>query len=334
MTEASPAPGVAGPVPTSAGLTLRGLAQQRPAGSILDATSLGDIARWRSDTVGAALDLTAADGTLTLTVDDNVKQYSSLGNRVYPVDAAQPVPIVLAGPPPQPWQTTDASVISFGGTVDQVRVAGTASVLPVLGTKGILVDLDTARRIAGDANLGGDYQVWLAADAPATVLPALEKAGLKVVGDESVAATAARLDSQGSAVVVRFAVLCGFIALLLAAAAVAVAAAVDRRPQADQLRSLRTQGLSRRAAVLVAYAGPAVLVLSGLIGGLIAAALASPLARVSAPRFTDGWAVLALPDPLGPAALAVAALVAVVVLGVTCWLSARPLARRLRGGAR
>jgi hypothetical protein len=86
--------------------------------------------------------------------------------------------------------------------------------------------------------------------------------------------------------------------------------------------------------VLVAYAGPAVLVLSGLIGGLIAAALASPLARVSAPRFTDGWAVLALPDPLGPAALAVAALVAVVVLGVTCWLSARPLARRLRGGAR
>lgn len=334
LVSSPPPGGKPGAMPPDTDITIRRLTQQQPAGTVLGADTLGDIARWRSGDDGPGLALTAARGVLELTAVADPLGQSPPGNQVYAVDSALPVPIVLAGPPPSSWQTADATVIAFGGIPNAVRVVGTARVLPALGPHGMLVDLDTARRVAGGADLGGDYQVWLAPDAPASVRPALQRAGLTVTGDDSVTATAADLDSRGSAVAARFAVLAGFIALLLAAAAVAVTAAVDRRPQADQLRSLRTQGLSRRAAVLVAYAGPVSLIIAGLIGGVLAAVLAGPVARVTAPGFTDGWAVIALPGPLGPPALTVAALVAAMVLGATGWLSARPLARRLRGGAR
>lgn len=326
--------GQPGQVPRQAQVTIRGLSQQNPAGDILDAARLADISRWRAGTNGAALDLAATDGALTLSVDENVLRAPALGNQVYAVDAPLPVPIVLAGEPSSLWHTADASVFSFGGGSTPVRVAGTAGVLPVLGATGMLVDLDTARRVSADADPGGTFQVWLAKGAPESVVGALTAAGLTVVGDDSVPARAERLASQGSAVAVRFGLLCAAIALLLAAAAVAVAAAVDRGPLTGQLGDLRTQGLSRRAAVVVAYAGQAAPVLVGLLGGLAAAAVASPVALVSAPRFTDGWQVIALPDALGRDALGAAGLIALAALGLTCWLSARPLARRLRGGAR
>ena len=321
-------------LPQHGEVTIRGLSQQNPAADILDASNLGDIARWRAGVSAGALGLTAADGALTLTIDETIPVPPALDNQVYAVDAPLPVPIVLAGPPPLPWQTNDASVFSFGGGTNPVRVAGTASVLPGLGVAGMLVDLDTVRRVGADAEGGGTFQVWLAADAPESVVAALRQAGLSVIGADSVPARSARLAQQGSAVTVRFGLFCAAIALLLAAAAVAVAAAVDRRPQADQLQALRTQGLPRRAAVAVAYSGQAALVVAALIGGLVAAALADPLARVSAPRFTDGWQVIGPPDALGPAALAAAGLVAVAVLGLTAWLSARSLARRVGGGQR
>ena len=320
--------------PAHADVTIHGLSQQNPAADILDAGSLADISRWRSGVVGDGVDLTAIDGTLTLRIDQTIPPAAVLGNQVFAVDAPLPVPVVLAGPQPLPWQTNDASVFSFGGGTNPVRVVGTAGVLPALGAKGMLVDLDTVRRVAADANAGGTFQVWLTADAPESIVAALRTAGLNLIGEDSVRARSARLAAQGSAVSARFGLLCAAIALLLAAAAVAVAAAVDRGPQADHLQSLRTQGLPRRTAVAVAYSGQVALVLAGLAGGLVAAAVANPLARVSAPRFTDGWQVIGLPDALGPGALGAAGLIALVVLGLVCWLSARPLARRLRAGAR
>ena len=329
-----PAPGEQpGSIPIGANVTIRGLSQQGPARDILDPARLADIARWHSGTFGPALDLAAADGGLTLSVDANFLRQSPIGNEVYPVDTPQPVPIVLAGPEPLPWRTSDA-VVSFGREPSPVRVVAGASVLPVLGLKGMLVDLDTVRRIAADTDTGGTMQVWLTADAPASIVPALTRAGLQVISDDSGPARSERLAGQGSAVAAQFALLCAAIALLLAAAAVAVAAAVDRGAQAEQLQALRTQGLPRRATVVIAYAGQAGLLVAGLLGGLAAAALATPLAEVSAPRFTDGWQVIALPDPLSPAALAGAALIALIVLGFTCWLSARALARRAGEGVR
>jgi putative ABC transport system permease protein len=72
----------------------------------------------------------------------------------------------------------------------------------------------------------------------------------------------------------------------------------------------------------------------GLLGGLLAAELARPLAETAVPPFTDGWSVLPPPTPLSVAAVAMAALAGLIVLGLVGWLSVLPLVRRLREGAR
>ncbi|MGX6607131.1 FtsX-like permease family protein [Micromonosporaceae bacterium Da 78-11] len=322
-------------------VTVRGLTQQGPAATVpdsaatvLDSAALADIARWRPGTTGAALDIAAADGALRMAVDQNSAGYPQIGVEVWAVDTALPVPVVLAGPAEQTWQFDEPNLFSFGGSPIPVRVAGTATALPVLGTAGVLTDLDTARRIIGDTSPPGEFQVWLAPTADPGIVDALTRTGLTVLDDRSLTGHAARLAQQAPSAVARFTLLCGLIGLLLAAAALAVAGAVDRRTRLEQLRALRVQGLPRRAASVTAWSGTAALIVAALLGGVAAAALAQPLARVEVPAFTDGWAVLPAPTALDPAALAVAGTLALLVLGLTGWLSVLPLIRRLREGSR
>jgi putative ABC transport system permease protein len=320
--------------PRGGRLTIRSLTQQDPAAEVLDTGRLTDISRWHSDLAGAALDVATDDGGLTVSTDANEMEFSVAGTAVYAVDAGLPVPIVLAGAEPAPWRLGDRSLLSLGEGATPVRVVGATGVLPVLGPAGILVDFDAGRRIAADADPRGTLQVWLADGAPPSIVEVLRRGGLTVIGDESAAARADRLADQGPAVAARFALLAGVIALLLAAAAVAVTAAVDRGPQLEQFGALRTQGLSRRIAVAGGWAGLATLVVTGLAGGVLAAAIARPVARTQAPPFIDGWRVIAPPVSLSGRTLLVAALIAMAVLGVTAWLSVRPLVRRLRGVVR
>jgi hypothetical protein len=213
-------------------------------------------------------------------------------------------------------------------------VAATASVLPVLGPSGIMMDFDASRRIAADADLRGDFQVWLAPNAPNSLTAALTRAGLIITGQDSVDARADQLAEQGPAIVVRFGLLAAGIGVLLAAAAIAVTAAVDREPQLEQADALRAQGLSRRIAATAGWAGLAGLVAAGLIGGVIAALIAHPVAGTVAPPFIDGWRVVAAPGALGRPALLLAVSAALAALGLTTLLAVRPLVRRLRGSTR
>jgi hypothetical protein len=248
---------------------------------------------------------------------------------VWAVDTALPLPVVLAGPPSATWEFGEPNLVSLGGAPIPVRVAGTAAALPVLGRNGVLVDLEASRRIVGDANPPAQYQVWLAPGAGRAVVDRLVKAGIDVSADQSVASRSAQLAEQAPAAVTRFSLICGVVALLLAAAAIGVAGAVDRRIRLAQLTALRVQGLAGRTAVVTAYAGPAVLIGAGLIGGLLASAIARPLARITVPAFTDGWAVLAPPSALGGMALLLAGIAALVALGLIGWLSVLPLLLRL-----
>jgi putative ABC transport system permease protein len=325
------------PPPADAVVTIESLTQQGPDAGILDTARLTDLSRWHSDLAGAGMDLAAASRSgagLTISVDANPLGFPTVGNEVYAVDAPLPLPVLVAGAAPAPWQFGDPSLLSFGAGATPVRLAGTAAVLPVIGAQGMMIDLDATWRIAADATLGGTFQVWLGADAPPSIVDALTREGLGVVADDSVRARSDRLAEQGTAIGVRFGLLAAVLGLLLAAATVAVTAAVDRGQQITQLTALRVQGLPRRAAVVSGYAGLTALIGSGLLGGLVAAAIAGPVSRVAAPAFTDRWTVLAPPDPLTVLVLVLAGLVALVVLGLTGWLSVLPLIRRLRGGDR
>ena len=326
--------GRTGPAAFGTAVTVRGLTQQDPAATVLDGSALADITRWRAGTVGAAMDIAASDGALRMAIDNNLAGFPDADDEVWAVDTALPMPIVLAGEPPAEWQFAEPGLHSLGGAMSPVRLVGTARALPVLGTAGVLIDLDASRRIIGDASTSGSYQVWLAPGAGAGVVAALKQNGLSIVADDSVPALSGRLGRQGPSADSRFALLAGVIGLLLAAATVAVAGAVDRRTRLDELTALRVQGLNQPTAVVAGWAGTAGLIVAGLIGGLLAAVLAQPLARTTVPGFTDGWAVLAPPTPLSAAAVALAALVALVALGLVGWLSVLPLVRRLREGAR
>jgi putative ABC transport system permease protein len=334
LTTPAEADGRTAPAPAGTAVTVRGLIQQNPPATILDRGALGDITRWRSGTSGAAMDVAAAGGVLRMAVDKNSVELPQVGFQVYAVDTVVPLPIVLAGPPPASWRFAEPALSSFGGSPVPVRVAGTAAALPVLGRAGVLVDLDAARRLTGDANPAGQFQVWLGPGARAGIVDRLTAGGLVVLGDDTVTGRAGRLGEQGPSAASRFGLVAGVVALLLAAAAVAVAAAVDRRTRLDELRALRAQGLPGRVAVATGWAGTAALVLAGLLGGIAAAAVARPLARTGVPPFTDGWDVLPPPAALGAAPLAVAGSVALAVLGLTAWLSVRPLIRRLREAGR
>ncbi|GIF17814.1 hypothetical protein BJ973_009222 [Actinoplanes tereljensis] len=318
------------PPPAGAAATVQGLTQQGPDAVVLDATNLGDIARWRPGTLGAALDVTATGGTLRLSVDANPAGLPQIGDAVYAVDTTLPLPIVKAGPPLPDWQFTEPALFAIDGPGVPVRIAGTARALPVVGRTGVLVDLDASRRILGDTDAPGDYQVWLSAEAGAGTVRALTAAGLTVTQDASIGGRAAVLADQAPAVTSRFALVAGVVALLLAAAAIGVAGAVDRRTRLEQLRALRVQGLAGRVAVAVAYAGTAGLIGAGVLAGIGAAVLARPLARVTVPAFTDGWDVLPLPSALGGVTVAIALPAALVVLGLTGLLAVLPLIRRLR----
>ena len=326
--DGEPAPGT---------LTVTSLAQRNPPATLLAPAELGDVRRWRTDFAVVALRVTATAAGLSLSAaPDQPGQVA--GAAVYPIDLPVPVPIVLAGQQPSPWRFDEATTTRFGGRPVPVRVAGTARVLPVAGRAGLLADLDTVRRAAAGAQLGGTMQVWLAAGTPPSVVDALRRQGLRVLADRTAAALVARQAGQAAVIVAPFGVFTAALAMLLAAVMVAVVATVEREPQAEQLRALRVQGLARGVAVTSGYAGVVALVLTGLLGGLAAALLARPVAGVVAPPFPDGWRVIPPPGALGHPALALTAAAAAAVLGVTAWLSVRPLVRRLRsapaGGAR
>jgi putative ABC transport system permease protein len=315
-------------------VTVRGMTQQNPAATILDAPALADINRWRPGTFGAAMDIDASHGALRMEIDENPTGNTASDDQVWAVDDGLPLPMVLAGAPLDDWQFAEPSLQSLGAGIAPVRVVGTAGALPVLGSNGVMVDLDASRRIIGDAAAAGAFQVWLAPDAGPGVVDALKRNGLSIVADDSVPLRADRLGQQGPSAGSRFALLAGAIGLLLAAATIAVAGAVDRRTRLEELAALRVQGLAPRAARVASWAGTAGLILTGLVGGLFAAVIAHPLARTAVPAFTDGWAVLNPPGPLSAAAVALSGLIALVVLGLVGWLSVRSLLRRLREGAR
>jgi hypothetical protein len=268
-----------------------------------------------------------------MAIDGHPTGTASPDDQVWAVDAGLPLPVVLAGEPPDDWQFAEPSLDSLGA-VTPVRVAGTAQALPVLGVEGVLVDLDASRRVIGDAVTNGTFQVWLAPNASPGLIGALQRNGLSILDDDTVAARADRLGQQGPSAGSRFALLAAAIGLLLAAATIAVAGAVDRRTRLDELTALRVQGLDARAARVASWAGTAGLILTGLAGGLFAAVLARSIAHTSVPGFTDGWTVLAPPGPLSTLAVVLAGLVALLVLGLVSWLSVLPLLRRLREGTR
>ncbi|MER7272937.1 FtsX-like permease family protein [Dactylosporangium sp. NPDC000244] len=325
-----PRPANAGDAPPKAGpdtppsdvaaavLTITELRQEAPAGRVLDAAFLGDPRQWRTGAKGPAMQVSARQGALTLTLPDVAWNFD---DRVYVMAAGLPLPAVLAGEVPGPWRLGDPSLELFGGGAVPVHVAGTAPMLPVVGGSGVLVDLDAAQRLGAGGSSAGTYQVWLATGAGAGVEDRLRAAGLTILGADDTGARAARFAARGPAVAERYRLFAAVLGLLAAAAALAVAVAAERRQRGADLRALRVQGLAARTAAAAGRAGSGAVVLAGVLAGLLAAIVARFASGPPLPYFADGWNPPDPPEPLPPLPLLATAAAALLLLALV-WRAA------------
>ncbi|WP_432988915.1 hypothetical protein [Dactylosporangium sp. CA-233914] len=316
----------------AASLTITELRQEGPAAAVLDAARLGDPRQWRTGVRGPAMQVNARRGALTLSLPDASWNFD---DRVFLTSAALPLPAVLAGPAPPAWRLGDPTLDLFGGGPVPVRVAGTAPLLPVLGTAGVLVDLDAAQRLAAMGSATGAGQVWLSKSAGPAIEERLREAGLIVLGADSPAARAAGFAARGPAMAERFRLFSAVVGLLAAAAALAVAVAAERRQRAADLRALRHQGLPARVATSAARAGSGAVVLAGALTGLLAAIVARFASGPPLPYFADGWSPPTPPDPLPALPLLATALVSLLLLALVWRLAtAGGRSSTTTGGAR
>ncbi len=304
---------------------IHGLSQ--PGRPILDAQSLGDISRWRTSLVPATLPpiLLARDGRLAVTVPpEPTGSTRAVDARVLPLAAPGPLPAVLAGAPPV-TRRGDVRISVLGGTDVPFRVAASVPGLPVVGARGLLVDLEYAVRSNDQTTEVADLSVWLTADAPDTLLPALAERGVTVVSEESVGDRTDSLASYGPGLALLFEYFAVAVILLIAAGVAVVGSTVDRPGRVTELVALRGQGLSPRAARTAGFAGAAVTVVAAVVTGVAAALLAEVLVAAGLPVFSDDWRVLPVPPGLTPLTLLVAVVVIVVVIGVAALTGAARL---------
>jgi hypothetical protein len=170
---------------------------------------------------------------------------------------------------------------------------------------GILVDLGDG----APPDAGATSEVWLASDAPPSLVDDLSRYGLRIVADTSVGALAAAYDDQPAVAVARFQLLAGIVTLCFAALLIG---AVTRAH-----RGVRTVARGVGLAVAAWTAG---------ITGALVARHAGP---DFATGFVDGWARVAPPPLVGSAPFAGFALVSGLVFAAAVVAGAR---RRHRSG--
>ncbi|MGI5237956.1 hypothetical protein [Dactylosporangium sp. CA-139066] len=291
--------------------------------TVITPAVFADPGRWRTGAgnIAATVSMRPYDGRLALAAVPPGLSKLPVDGRLYVVDAPLPLPVAVAGRLPGIDGRGTGTLDPFGSRAVPVEPVA-APLLPGIGRRGVLVDLEYADRVAGGATSAERQQVWLAPGAPADLTDRLRAAGLTIVAEDSVGAADARQERFGPAAAARYGLLMGLLGLLAAGIALAVIAAVQRRARRDELAALRRQGLpARMLGAAGRWAALAPIGLAGLAAALVAA-VARAWNRSAVPVFTDGW-----PDPGGGSALALL-VGALVVAGV---FAAGALAPQYRG---
>ena len=314
----------------TASVTVYGLAQ---GADIAGAPTLGDIARWRTSLgpTGVGPVVRAADGALTMTLATGpLPQGLRHDWRVFVADGVTPLPVLLAGPRPPSERPGDSRLTVMGTEEVAYRLVGSAGLLPRLGAAGALMDLEYAQRSTGRPDQAASLEVWLTADAPADIVPALAAGGIEVLTDTTVDAASDRFARQAPGLVLRFQLFAALILLLLAAGAIAVAATVDRRERAQEFGALRAQGLSERGMRFAGHASALLVVLGAAAAGLGAAVLAQQAVASSVPVFADRWSVLPDLARVGSVGVAIAVIGVLLVLTPAALVASARVVRSVR----
>ena len=193
----------------------------------------------------------------------------------------------ITGPEPGTGQSYDLPLAEASA----LKVTRVGSPVPGVPAGGILVDL-------GDGALPGDVdatsEVWLASDAPHSLVDDLSRHGLRIISGTSVGARAAAYADQPAVAVARFQLLAGIVMLCCAALLIGAVTRAHRG----------TRTVARGVGLAVAAWT------AGVIGALVARHAGPDFAT----GFADGWARVSPPPLVGSAPFAVFALVSGLIL--------------------
>ena len=218
------------------------------------------------------------------------------------LDAGVPT-VAITGPETVTGQSYDLPPAEAG----VLKVTRLGSPVPGVPPGGILVDLrDGASPGMPDAT----SEVWLAPDAPRSLVDDLSRHGLRIVAGTSIGARTAAHADQPAVGIARFQLLAGVVTLCCAALLIGAVTRVHRG----------TRTVARGVGLAVAAWT------AGIIGALVARHAGPDFAT----GFADGWARVPPPPLVGSAPFGVFALVSGLVLAAA--VAAVGAGRRPRSG--
>ncbi|MGH7643036.1 MAG: FtsX-like permease family protein [Candidatus Dormibacteria bacterium] len=223
----------------------------------------------------------------------------------------------------QPTDPVHNSIQDFDGTSLNVNTTPDVVALPNLGSLGALISMPLAIRADQGTPVDTTYAVWLAADAPHSVLHRLAARGVKVVAVQTPAATLRQLNNGGLGLGYRFFVFAAAAAAALAVATTVLTFFLTARRRAFELAVLRALGVPTHTLRRSLITEQALVLIPGLVLGIVAALIASLVALAAVPIFSSngGQPPLELTLPALPlVALAAALLLLLSAAAVTAAL--------------
>ncbi|MBX6751231.1 MAG: hypothetical protein IRY85_16455 [Micromonosporaceae bacterium] len=307
-----------------ADLVLTGIRQLDPPADVAPLSVLTDRARWRA---GPEVGLATTPSGLRMALSPSV--FGDYTLRVGVVGVSLPVPVAVAG------DRRATSITSVDETVLGTRSDINLSMLPRLGSEGVLVDLRALEATLVAPSTLAEAEIWLGPSAPADAIDQFRQFGLSILSESTVEQRRSVLAQQGPALALQFHLAAAAFAVLLALVGLGLVAAVERRQRAADLRALRVQGLPRRVMRRAALWGYLSTVVVAALTGLGAAALAWAIAGDRIPLVGGPASSLAPPRwPLWSAVVqpwAAATLAMAVAATVAAWALRRAVARGSNG---
>jgi predicted lysophospholipase L1 biosynthesis ABC-type transport system permease subunit len=238
-----------------------------------------------------------------------------------PADVPDQLPAVVT-PDSSIGSESGLLLAGLDGSTIKGRAVGQVSALPRLGNGASLVDLAMAERVVTGPFVNDTTEVWVAGDAPATLVPRLAARGVTVMNVDSVSARESASSHGGTELAYTLFFISAIAAAALAIGATAFAVAAGARRREGELAALRAIGIPPGRLRRSLEVEMSLILGTGILLGVAAGIVAAIFALKSIPQFVVLGPGPPLQMGLPEVPLGVALGAWILALGVTVWLGA------------
>jgi hypothetical protein len=277
---------------------------------------LTDARRWDNPSGGAQLRAQAQGLRARVSLDPDAGPVT-----LAPADVPDQLPAVVT-PDSSIGSESGLLLAGLDGSTIKGRAVGQVSALPRLGNGASLVDLAMAERVVTGPFVNDTTEVWVAGDAPATLVPRLAARGVTVMNVDSVSARESASSHGGTELAYTLFFISAIAAAALAIGATAFAVAAGARRREGELAALRAIGIPPGRLRRSLEVEMSLILGTGILLGVAAGIVAAIFALKSIPQFVVLGPGPPLQMGLPEVPLGVALGAWILALGVTVWLGA------------